>query len=368
MMATFHRPCAVRIPPSARPASRPAGLAERPRGWTAALGLLLLAAGPVWGADTTRGGQPLATVDGDPITAEEVDRAVASELRRLQERAYQVRQKKLDELIAERLLAREAARRGVSVPALTESEITRRAEPVTDAEVDAFYQGRKNFLKGEEAQVKLQIRAHLQAQRVAARRDAFVRSLRGPGRVQTFLEPPPPVQIDVGSLEGFPVRGPATAPVTIVEFSDFHCPYCKAVVPTLAQLLSRYPGKIRLIYRDLPIDSLHPQARRAAEGGRCAHDQGKFWPYHDLVFAGPPEGDDARLGEYAMKAGLDLAAFERCLASGTHTDAVQRDVEHARRLGVDSTPTFFVNGQLLTGAQPLEAFVRLVERELARKP
>ncbi len=357
-------------PPAPHP-SRAAARRGRARGWrvaAGALGLLALAAGPAWAAEGPRTRAPLAEVNGEAITAEEVDRGAGMELHRLQERIYQVRRQKLDALIAERLLAREAARRGVSVQALEAAEVTARAEPVTDPEVDAFYQGRKGSLKGEEAKVKEQIRGYLQARKAATRREAFVQSLRAQARVVSYLAAPAAFRVAVGGSEGAPARGPASAPVTIVEFSDFHCPYCKAVTPTLTQLLARYPDTVRLVYRDFPIDSLHPQARRAAEAARCAHDQGKFWTYHDLIFAGPPEADDARLTGYARQAGLDLPTFERCLASGTHTGAVQRDVEHARRLGVDGTPTFFINGQLLTGAQPLDAFTRLIDGELARKP
>jgi protein-disulfide isomerase len=168
-------------------------------------------------------------------------------------------------------------------------------------------------------------------------------------------------------VDGAPVRGPADAPVTLVEFSDFHCPFCKRVQPTLTQLLERYPGKVRLVYRDFPIDSLHPQARRAAEAARCARDQGKFWEYHDVVFAQPPQAAPEDLSRYAGQVGLDLATFESCLSGGVHRASVQRDVDEASRFGLNGTPAFFINGRPLTGAQPLEAFVRVIEEELAAR-
>jgi protein-disulfide isomerase len=136
------------------------------------------------------------------------------------------------------------------------------------------------------------------------------------------------------------------------------------VQATLAQLLERYPGKVKLVYRDLPLDSLHPEARRAAEAARCARDQGKFWEYHDLLFAGPPRAAPGDLERYAGQVGLDLAAFGGCVSGGAHRAAVQQDLDEAARLGLSGTPAFFINGRPLTGAQPLEVFVRIVEEEL----
>jgi protein-disulfide isomerase len=131
-------------------------------------------------------------------------------------------------------------------------------------------------------------------------------------------------------------------------------------------LLKQYPGKVKLVYRDFPIDGLHPQTRRAAEAARCARDQGRFWEYHDLLFAEAPKAAPEDLQRYAEQSGLDLAAFERCLSDNVHRAAVQRDLDEGTRLGVTGTPAFFINGRPLSGAQPLEAFVRVMEEELGR--
>jgi protein-disulfide isomerase len=131
-------------------------------------------------------------------------------------------------------------------------------------------------------------------------------------------------------------------------------------------VLDRYPGKVRLAYRDFPLDSIHPQARRAAEAARCAHDQGKFWEYHDVLFAQSPQLALENLRRYAGQVGLDVAKFDSCLTTGTHKATVQRDLDEGNRLGITGTPSFFINGRTLSGAQPLEAFTRLIEQELAR--
>jgi len=145
-----------------------------------------------------------------------------------------------------------------------------------------------------------------------------------------------------------------------------HCPHCKRVQATLAKVLSRYGDKVKLVHRDFPIDRLHPQARKAHEAARCAHDQGRFWEYQVVLYVNAPKAGPAQLNAYAREVGLDLAAFERCLTGGTHRDAVQKDVEEGISLGVSGTPAFFINGRMLSGAKTLESFVRVIEEELAQ--
>lgn len=140
-----------------------------------------------------------------------------------------------------------------------------------------------------------------------------------------------------------------------------------SVQPTLAELLSKYDEKIKVVHRDYPIDQLHPAARKAHEAARCANDQGKFWAYHDLLYNNAPKASPEQLKAYAKEVGLDLAAFEQCFSSGKYQAAVQKDVEDGTRAGVTGTPAFFINGRVLSGAQPLESFVQIIEDELARR-
>jgi len=309
--------------------------------------------------------EPLAEVNGETITAAELERALGAKLSKLQEQIYDLKRQELEGLIAQRLLAHEAAKRGISVAALLDAEVTARAGLVTEQEIEAFYQANKARLRGDESRLRDSIRAHLQQQKLAARRERLLESLRSQSKVVVRLQPPPIVRVAV-SVDGAPVRGAAEAPVTLVEFSDFYCPFCKQAQETLKQILDRYPGKVRHVFRDFPVDGLHPQARPAAEAARCAHDQGKFWEYHDALFANPPRATPDDLRRYAEQLALDVSTFERCFSAGTHRATVQRDYEEGVRLGVTGTPAFFINGRLLSGAQPLEAFARLIEDELSR--
>lgn len=326
--------------------------------------LLMALALPV-AAQTPAKSEPLAEVDGEVITAEEVERALGASLAKLQEQIYTLKRQTVETLIAERLLAKEAAKRGVSVSALLEAEVTGKAGLVTVEELEAFYQANRARLTGDEATVREQLRGHLQNQRLAARREDFLQALRSQATVLVHLKPPLVFRAQV-AVDGAPSKGSAMAPVTIVKFEDFHCPFCKRVQPTLTQLLARYGEKVKLVHRDFPIDSLHPAARNAHEAARCANDQGKFWAYHEALYANAPKASPEQLRAYAQEVGLNLPAFDQCLSSGKHRAAVQKDVEEGTRAGVTGTPAFFINGRLLSGAQPLESFARVIEEELAR--
>ncbi len=166
-------------------------------------------------------------------------------------------------------------------------------------------------------------------------------------------------------VDGDPAIGPSKAPVTIIEFSDYQCPYCRKFhVEVLPQILSAYKDKVRFVYRDFPLSS-HPEAAPAAEASGCAYEQGKFWEFHDKLFTGGQTlGKDTYL-QYASDLGLDMQQFQSCLSSRKYQSEVQSDFDFAANLGVRSTPTFFINGIPLVGAQPFEAFQQVIDKELA---
>ncbi|MBI3030559.1 MAG: thioredoxin domain-containing protein [Candidatus Rokubacteria bacterium] len=332
----------------------------------AGLVLFQVLAAPAGAQAPARSEAPLAQVDGQAITAEEVEKALGPQLNRLHEQIYALKRQKVEALINERLLAKEAARHGVSVPALLDAEVTSKVGLVTEQELERVYQANKARLRGDEAEAREQIRAHLQNQKLQTRREAFLRTLRAQAKVVVNVPRPPVFRAEVPT-DGAPFKGPAEAPVTIVEFQDFHCPFCKRVQPTVAEILARYGDKVKVVHKDFPIDQLHPQARKGHEAARCANEQGKFWAYHDKLYENAPKASPEQLKAFAQEVGLAVPAFEQCLASGKHRAAVQRDVEEGQRLGVTGTPTFFINGRLLSGAQPFESFARMIDEELERQ-
>jgi len=326
---------------------------------------LLLVVGLFVVARRSAVGEPLAEVDGVPVSAEEVEKAIGASLGKLQEQIFNLKRQKLEELINATLLTREARKRGVSVPALLDAEVTSKVALVTEQEVEAFYEANKTRIQGDPVAARQQIRINLQNQRLATKKQEFFQLLRSNAKIAVYLKPPPVHRVEV-STNGAPSKGPVKAPVTIVKFEDFHCPFCKKVQPTLAQVLSKYGEKVRLVHRDFPIDGIHPAARKAHEAARCANEQGKFWQYHDVLYANAPKADAADLKSYAREVGLDVPAFEKCVANGEFRDVVQKDVEEGTRLGVNGTPAFFINGRLLSGAEPIERFAAIIDDEISR--
>jgi len=321
---------------------------------------------PQVGAQTPITNEPVAEVEGEAITAEEVDKGLGAPLAKLLEQAYNLRRQRVDALIAEKLLALEAARRAMSVPALLDVEVTSKVAPVTEQEIETYYRANESRFQGD-GDIRKQIRTGLQNQKLTSQLEALIQSLRSQAKVQVHLKAPPVYRVEV-SVDGAPFQGPVIAPVTIVEFSDFYCPYCKQVEPVLTQVLSRYGDNVKLVHKNFPLESLHPTARQAAEAGQCANDQGKFWPYREKLYASGGDASWEKLKAVADDARLDPSLFGRCLSTRKHQTAVQKDIDEGIRLGVSGTPAFFINGRMLSGAQPLESFVRIIDEELALTP
>jgi protein-disulfide isomerase len=321
---------------------------------------------PAASATTGAGGEEVARIGDEVILRQDLEQSVATQLARIDEQRHALLSEKLDQLIGERLLALEAKRRSVTVEQLLKTEVYPKAPEVSDAEVTDFMNQNRARLPrgGDEAQLKLRVWDYLRSQRVAQARQAYVEQLREKTPVTVSLAEPTPVRVAMGPEKGF-VRGPKDAPVVVVEFSDFQCPYCKTVVGTLKALAAKYPTQVKWVFRDFPIAALHPGAAKAHEAARCAGDQGKFWEYHDLLFEKSPQHSPAELKQYAQDLQLDAAKFGQCLDAATHQEAVSSDMEEGARLGVTGTPSFFINGRALVGNQPLAAFEKVIASELA---
>lgn len=301
----------------------------------------------------------VATVQELPIAAEELTTALRGELLRLDIERYQLLQRKLDELIATRLMRLEATKRGISPQQLEQDEIVAKTAPISADQVNTFYEANKQRIRQPLEQIKPRIEDYLQRQEQQKRRQTFLKTLRQQYAVKIALQAP---TVDV-KADDDPFIGPANAPVTIIEFSDFQCPYCRRVQPTLKRLLQEYEGKIKLVFRDFPLHNIHPQAQKAAEAAQCAADQQQFWPYHDKLFA------DTRLQiedlkRFAQELDLDLEQFNACLDGGKYTREVAQDMQDGANAGVNSTPSFFVNGQPINGAASYEHFKEVVEAAL----
>lgn len=268
-------------------------------------------------------------------------------------RLYQLRSRYVTELLTERLLAAEAEARGTTPEQVIQDELAALG-PVTDQEVEDFfaeYQDRMPEASLDD--VEDQIRRLLETRRESDAIEAF----RDRSNIVMVMEAP---RILV-EADG-PSKGPDAAKVTIVEFSDFQCPFCRRVIPTIEAVIARYPDDVRLVYRHLPLRS-HSRARPAAVASVCAQQQDRFWGYHDSLFANTKALADEDLRRYAEGLDLDMAVFDACIADSRAADKVNKDAEEA---GIQSTPAFLVNGILISGAQPAENFFEIIDAEIAR--
>ncbi len=272
---------------------------------------------------------------------------------------YELRSRALEEYLTDRALALDAESRNLSQEEVLAQAVAELG-PVSDEEVSAFFEEHKERFRPPNNTLEIrgpQIRQFLQSDRQRQARD----DIRTRADVEVLLEPP---RFEIAATG--PSRGPEGAPVTVVEFSDFQCPYCVRAEPVIDEVLRRYPDQVRLVYRHLPLDSIHPQARPAAEASICAAEQDRFWEFHAALFANQRALTEEDLVKYATELGLDLDAFAACRARPDVKRQVQADVEAAQAAGVTGTPAFFVNGVLLTGAKPVEDFVRVIDAELDR--
>jgi protein-disulfide isomerase len=309
-----------------------------------------------------KGKEPVAARVGDEvITVAELDAQIKEDLWKRQtgdgspSRMYELRIAAAKSLVAQRALDAEAKKRGLTTEAMMDQEF-KKLPPVDDAAVKAFYDQNAAQMQGAPFEaVAPRIRSHLEGEAKRKAVDAII------AKTDTKIELVRP-RVEVSAAG--PARGPADARVTIVEFSDFQCPYCQRAKPVLDEIESRHPKDVRIVYRHLPLDSLHPRARASAEAAACAAEGNKFWEYHDRVFANNRALADADLRKYAVEVGLDTAAFDECVRTRRHQAAVEADVQEAKKLGITGTPAFVVNGIVLTGLKSTDEFDALIREEL----
>jgi protein-disulfide isomerase len=312
-------------------------------------------------------GPVIATVDGEEIHLSAVDQwlkddwmsGIAEDPTQL----YQLRRAGIDGVIDDLLVDRAAAQDDLSSDAYLDKK-TAALGPVRDTEVGEFYERNKDRLRPSESIDKLRykIRAFLEGDRSAR----VINELREAAEIDILMTRPakPPVKRQRVPTGGA-ARGPVDAPVTIVEFSDYQCPFCRQAEDTIQQLDALYPGKLRIEYRHLPLD-FHANAIPAAKAAICAGNQNQFWEYHILLFENQKALGPESLLSYATKLDLDSTQFKACIAAPETLARVNEDIALARSLGVSATPTFFVNGITLRGAPPTEAFRAIIDGELAQ--
>jgi len=308
----------------------------------------------------------VATIDGHAITAKEVDDAASSQLGHLRQKllseTFELRKQALDDLLVTQLIDSEAKKEGITEDAWLKLHVDGPAPAATAADAKTFYDQNAARMEGRSfEQEKLHIIAFLTNQK---RREAATKvfdDLKSKARIEVLLEEPP-----VNVAASGPSLGPENAPVTVVEFSDFQCPFCSKVEPTIKRLMTDYAGKVRFVFRDYPLP-FHDHAQKASEASHCAEAQDKYWPMHDALFANQDKLDVDGLKKLAAAlTGMDQAKFDRCLDSGEMKGTVAENQRAGEAVGVEGTPHFFVNGRSLDGAQPYDSFKKAIDHALSK--
>lgn len=314
--------------------------------------------------------QVVAEVAGKPITLKDVDakweKFDAAERARLVQAMYQNRRNMIELLVGDELIANAAKAAGQSVDAFVEQDGAKRLPGVTEAEIAQFYEQNKDRAQGRTLeQLRGEIQPYLEQRRHQQARAMLVEELKAKGgaNVKVMLDPP---RYTVPIAADDPVRGNPSAPVTIIEFSDYQCPFCARVNPTLAKVRETYGDRVKIVFKDYPLSN-HPQAPKAAEAARCAGEQKKYWEMHDAMFANQRALEVPALKQTARAIGLEGSAFDQCLDSGKWAATVRAGFELGDSMGVNSTPTLYVNGRALIGAMPFENFKAMIDEELSRK-
>ena len=320
-------------------------------------------------AGSAAGSDVAARVGDRTITLKELDdrwrQNDAAQQAQAMNQLYEGRRGALESIVAQMLIEQAAKGKGMAVEPFTEAEVASRIKPITEGQIVSFFQENQSQMQGQPLQaMTTPIRNYLEEQERANAYRAFVNDLKKAGPAVAMVLDAPRSEVAVDAAD--PALGPASAPVTIVEFSDFQCPFCQRVAPTLKRVRDAYGDRVRIVWKDFPLTSIHPQAFKAAEAAQCAHEQGKFWEYHDRLFGNQQALQVESLKKYAADTGLDAATFAGCLDTAKYAERVQAQMGVGAKLGVNSTPAVFINGRLLTGAQPYETFVAVIDEELER--
>jgi protein-disulfide isomerase len=309
-------------------------------------------------------GTVLAAVNGEPLRVDSINERTKSYLYKLDMRIYAVRKSVLDRRINDLLIVAEANKRKVAPEDIVRTEVTGKITQPTDAEISKVYEDHKAEIKTDLASARASIVNYLQQQQQEKLEQSLADQLRAGGKVQILLKEPEPRPLTV-SIAGGATRGDQNAAVTIVEFTDFQCSACGGMYPIVEDVLKSYGNRVRFVIRNFPLTTVHANAFRAAQAAEAAKAQGKFWEYIDFMFKNQTALDADSLQRYATQVGLDRKRFDAELESGKYEPVLRRDMEDGEMYGIEVTPTFFINGVILTDYSA-DGLRRAIDKAFAR--
>lgn len=307
----------------------------------------------------------VASMGGQPILEKDLVKGIESDLYEAELKVYEIKYAKLQAMLLEKFMNADPEKKNLSNDEFLDKHIAKGMK-VTDAEVEKFIKDRQIPKDQVNPEIKARIVEYLSVEGKKLAVDKWIAEKTKKTPVEIYIQKPslPMFEVNVGDA---PFKGGADAKVTIVEYSDFQCPFCSKGAQVLAALEKKYGNKIKIAFKHYPLP-FHAQARIAAEAAMCAHEQDAkaFWKMHDAMFADQSKLDKDNLIATAKKAGVKEAEFKSCLESGKFKAKIDADVAEGGALGIKSTPTFFVNGKLISGAQPIEVFSEVIDADLAK--
>lgn len=307
----------------------------------------------------------VAMVEGEQILEKDFIKGIESDLYEAEMKVYEIKYAKLQSLILERFMNKDPNKKGLTNDQFLDQYIAKSIK-ISDADVEKFIKERQIPKDQINPEIRTRIVDYLTLEAKKGSVEKWLAEKTKKSPVEIYLTKPslPVFEVTAGDA---PFKGGADAKVTIVEFSDFQCPFCSKGAVVLAEIEKKYGNKVKIAFKNFPLP-FHTQAKGAAEAGLCANEQGPkfFWKMHDAMFADQAKLDKDNLIATAKKVGLKEADFKTCVESGKFKAKVEADVTEGQGIGLKSTPTFFVNGKLISGAQPLEVFSEVIDEELAK--
>ena len=292
-------------------------------------------------------GTVLVSVNGDPLRVDAINERMQAYTYKMQMRIYSIRKEILDRRINDLLIVAEANKRKIGPEEIVRTEITDKIKTPTDADITKFYEENKSNIKGDLAGARASISSYLQQQQQEQLEVALANKLRTTGNLKILLREPEPPSMSI-SLGVGASRGDVNSPVTVVEFTDFQCSACGGMYPIVEEVLKSYGPRVHFVMRNFPLTTIHPNAYNAAQAAEAAKAQGKFWQYIDVLFKNQTTLDRDSLKKYATQVGLDRKQFDADFDSAKYEPVVRHDIEDGELYGVEATPTFFINGVMLT--------------------
>ncbi len=307
----------------------------------------------------------VAEYDGIKVRNSEALSSIKTRLFDIEDELFQIKEQAIRGYIEDKLLKKELEKQKLSsVEELLKKEVGQDTEEVDDKEVELFLSSRNLGLNNPEIK-KEEVKDYLRHMKKFQKRKNYVEKLMDKYGTKIYLTPPESPTLSI-ETEGYPSWGNPKAPVTIVEFADFMCPYSSRVLPVLKRIKEEYgEDKIRLVFRDLPLPS-HSRAIPAAIAAHCANEQGMFWQYHDILFENQIALEDNDLKDYAKKLNLDLKKFEECFNTKRPQNIIEKSMVEADTLGIQGTPSFIINGTLMRGMLPFENFKKKIDKILKK--